>query len=68
MSLSDDERLIEKMSNYSNLKWFKNILILSSIDDGYAPLPSAKIFLKDLSLKTPHSKMVYNFWNNVEVI
>jgi hypothetical protein len=67
MSLSDKNQKIEKMSKYETLKWFKNIFILSSIDDGYAPVPSAKIFLKDFNKKSLHSQMVFNFWNNVQV-
>lgn len=67
MSLSDKERKIELMSEYDSLKWFKNIFLLSSIDDGYAPLKSAKIFLSEINLKSKHNRMVLNFWNNVQV-
>ena len=67
MSISDKSKKIEHMSEYKTIKWFKNILLLSYIDDGYAPHDSAKIYLSDLNLSKRHNKMVFNFWNNIEV-
>jgi hypothetical protein len=67
MSISDKVKKMETMSNNENIKWFKNIFLLSSIEDGYAPLESAKIYLSDLNLSKRHNKMVFNFWNNTQV-
>jgi hypothetical protein len=67
MSISDKSKKIEQMSSYKTIKWFKNIFLLSSMEDGYAPHESAKIYLSDLNLSKRHNKMVFNFWNNIQV-
>lgn len=67
MSLSDKEQKLVSMSKYENLKWFKNVFVFSTIDDGYSPVPSAKIQLNEKNNSTLHSQMVFDFWNNIQV-
>ncbi len=43
MSLADKDKLLYTLSKDPNLGWFKNILLFASIEDGYAPYPSAKV-------------------------
>ena len=65
MSLEDSDNFLLKLSEDRNFKSFKNIVLVYSYEDGYAPFKSSKIIV-DSSNKSS-SKMAKNIWENVRV-
>ena len=65
MSHQDKEKYLESLSNNQNLKYFKNIYLVHSYEDGYSPLYSSKVIIEKQN--SIYNNMCTNFWANAKV-
>lgn len=65
MSMRDEENYLKKLSEDNRFSFFKNIFLVYSLEDGYAPKNSSKIIMDSENSIT--GKMAVNFWKRVKV-
>jgi hypothetical protein len=69
LSMSDNEHLedsyLYKLSTLKGLSWFKNIALVSSYQDQYAPFDSARIQICKRAMEDPQGKVYVQMAKNI---
>jgi pimeloyl-ACP methyl ester carboxylesterase len=69
LSMSDAERMedtyLYKLSQQKGLSWFKNVALVSSYQDQYAPFDSARIQICKKALEDPKAKVYVQMAKNI---
>ena len=65
MSLKDDEKYLQQLSKDTHIRYFDNIFLVYTYEDGYSPLYSSKIISQNI-VKL-NNEMCESFWSNTQV-